>query len=883
MRDSASGDSIISLPVPRAGVKAIVSRGDVDERLALLFQSALHCVIVHDGGKIVEANVKCVSMFGCAVEDIIGRNIVDFVGPEALALVLENSGARTDPFECIAVRPTGERFPMELCVLPVGDSSLSVVAMRDLSQRRIADRRQIGEEEQIRMLVQAAFDGICVQKGGKLVDADESFARITGYSVQELVGMPLELLVSVEEQANVFERIRLHDPSRYESAIVRKDGTTLPIEVCGTSFPNGERVTAIRDITARRESEKALLVSEDHFRDLVESCRDLIASHDLDGTILLANTAAGRALNIAGGSLFGTNLKEHLFEGGSSFTDYLEVLRREGEASGTVGVIASDGSRRQWEYQSSLRTEGVTAPIARILARDVTEREDSLAAVRHSEEHFRSIIENSPDLIAIIDRDGTLRYHSPSIERVLGVTAESVVGRLFLDLVHSESRKKASRFLERQIAAPAASEMVELRLRHRNGAWRSFEVMARNQTADGLVTSIVTSARDITERKLLEAQLAQATRLSSLGRLAATVAHEFNNVLMGMQPFAELMQRPNAAPSVISKGAWHISNSIQRGKRIAMDILRFTQPSQAVAGLVDLGKWWEEFAPEAEIVLGNTVQLVSEIQTRGTCVVADQEQLSQVMANLVANARDAMPAGGTLTIKASEPAADSTFSLGFVADPDQFILISVSDTGEGIAADVIDHIFEPLFTTKKIGGTGLGLAVAHQIVTQHGGYIFAESEVGRGTIFQIFLPKGRAQCDESIEVPDPPRQSGGLTLLMIEDEQPIVEGISAVLSCEGMNVVSVARGGEAVAAVERFHPDMVLLDYGLPDMDGSDVYVLLRKQYPLLPVIFASGHLDRRAIHEALEDERTRFLQKPFEANALLEMIAELHPEGSQQ
>ena len=152
--------------------------------------------------------------------------------------------------------------------------------------------------------------------------------------------------------------------------------------------------------------------------------------------------------------------------------------------------------------------------------------------------------------------------------------------------------------------------------------------------------------------------------------------------------------------------------------------------------------------------------------------------------------------------------------------------------------------------------------------------------MGHGTTFHLFLPKGRAQVVEASEAPVLPQHSGGVTLLMIEDEPPIVEGITAILGCEGMNVVAVGRGREAAAAVERFHPDVVLLDFGLPDMDGSDVYVQLRKTYPLLPVIFASGHLDRRAIHDALADERTRFLQKPFEASALLQMIAELRPEG---
>ena len=516
---------------------------------------------------------------------------------------------------------------------------------------------------------------------------------------------------------------------------------------------------------------------------------------------------------------------------------------------------------------------------ARVLARDVTFGEESLAAFRHSEEHFRSIIENASDLIAIVALDGTLSYQNPSIERVLGMTAESVIGKPYLNLVHPDDTQKTTQFLARQMEQPTVNGILELRLRHQNGSWRSFELGAHNLTSAGTVTGVVITERDTTDRKLLEAQLAQANRLSSLGRLAATVAHEFNNVLMGIQPFTELMQRPNASPAVISKGAWHIANSIQRGKRITLDILRFTQPAQPMTAQVDVGEWWEKFAPEAEKVLGNIVDLVSKIEPRGLCVVADKGQLSQVMANLVANARDAMPGGGTLMVEATQPAADSVFSFGVVVNPERFIQISVSDTGRGISPHVLEQVFEPLFTTKKSGGTGLGLAVAHQVMTQHGGFIFAESQAGHGAAFHLFLPAGVAPCDEPCAVPAESHNPVGRTLLMIEDEQPIVDGISALLSCEGMNVVAVGTGKEALSAVEQYHPDVVLLDFGLPDMDGSDVYALLRNDHPLLPVIFATGHGDRQALHDGMSDARTRFLQKPFEISELLELISALQAE----
>ncbi len=868
--------------MPSSELPANLSGAELDEKFRVLCRAAFDGVMVHDGGTIVEASDKCASMFGCEIADIVGRNLVDFFAPEMRALIVADSASVSDrPFDSIAVRANGERFPIELCGVSLGHSSLRVVAMRDLSDRRISEQLRSRREERIRNLAHVAFDGIVVHKNGTILETNDSFVRMTGYSMRELVGMSLLVLLPAEVQANVSERIRSQDQSRYESSILLKNGTILPIEVCGISVSGGERLAAIRDVSKRRESENALLASEDRFRDLVENCQDLIGTHDLDGTILSANVAVGKALNTSSENVCGRNVKDLFFKGdGSAYSDYRGLLEREGAASGTTEVITSGGTTRLWEYQNSLRTDGVKTPVVRILGRDITEREESLAALRHSEELFRSLIENSSDLIAVIERDGTVRYQSPSIEGALGITHASVVGNAFLDFVHLDDTKKASEFLQRQLEEPTANGKVELRLHHHNGSWRSFEVVARNLTTAGAVTAIVTNARDVTDRKLLESRLAQANRLSSLGRLAATVAHEFNNVLMGMQPFTELMQRPNAAPSMISKGAWHISNSIQRGKRIALDILRFTQPAQPLTAIVDLGEWWQKFAHEAETVLGNSVRLVSKIPYRGTCVIADKEQLYQVMANLVSNARDAMPAGGTLTVETCEPPADSVFAFGIVPNPEQFIEISVSDTGHGITAEVLEHIFDPLFTTKKSGGTGLGLAVALQVLTQHRGYIFAESEVDCGTTFHLFLPKSVAPLEEPGERPAHPPVDGH-TLLMIEDEQPIVDGMTALLSSVGMKVVSVGSGGEAVAAVARYRPDVVLLDFGLPDMDGSEVYRRVRKLNPFLPMIFGTGHGDRRAIHDALDDSRTRFLQKPFELATLLEMISELLPSGS--
>ena len=607
----------------------------------------------------------------------------------------------------------------------------------------------------------------------------------------------------------------------------------------------------------------------------------LICTHDLSGRILSANREACEAIGLSLAEIRGMSIQDLLpRDEESGFNEYMQTLLREGSAAGLMRIVPAVGGPRIWEYHNSLETGEGSASIVRGVARDVTDREEAFLQVRRSEDYFRSIIEHASDLIVVVGRDGHIRYGSPSVEHVLGYPRRILAGIRSLHLVHPDDAQRGSEFLSRQIADPAASQTIELRARHQDGSWRSFEMVATNLVKQGQTSAVVINARDITERKLLEAQLVQANRLGGLGRLAATVAHEFNNVLMGMQPFAELMQRADATPEIISKGAWHIGNSIQRGRRIVLDILRFSQPHVPVTTAVDLGEWWESFAPEAEAVLGNSVRVVSTIPKRKLYAVADRSQLSQVLANLVANARDAMPGGGTLTVSANDPDADARFRFGVVPHPDRFVQISVRDTGHGIPADVIDRIFEPLYTTRPSGGTGLGLAVAHQVVTQHGGHIFVESKEGRGSTFHLFLPKCAPPAIENA-APVPVKKPAAQKLLIIDDEPSISDGISALLCQDGIDVESITSGLLATQTISRFHPDVVVLDFGLPDMDGGEVYSRIRELEPDLPIIFSTGHGDRRILHDRLKDPRTRFLQKPFEIASLLAMMVELETEGA--
>ena len=713
-------------------------------------------------------------------------------------------------------------------------------------------------EENFRILCQAAFDGILVHVQGVITAVNDKCAAMFRTTPENLVGRNVLELTEPSFHEQVLRRVRERTSEPFESVALRIDGTRMPVEVCGVS----------------KEGSTVRIVA---LRELIESSDDLICEHDLDGKLLFANALAAQALEIPPQEICGVNVRDVIAPGQSErFDDYLATIRATGIAEGLMTVITRSGQRRIWHYQNALRRGGADRPTVRGRARDVTEREEALQQLHRSERRFRSIIENASDMIVICDRSGVISYHSPATTRILGYELRELEGRSYRELVHAEEREATEQHFTRQAANPDKVLSGDFRVAHKDGSWRWVSVTSSCVMNAGRVQSIIVNARDITDRRLLEAQLEQAKRVTSLGQLTATVAHEFNNVLMSMQPFADLMQRPGVKPEVVAKGARHIASSIARGKRVAMDMLRFTRPAEPNLAPIDLREWWERFAPCVLATTGDNVRIAWNCPPR-LAIAGDAAQLSQVFSNLISNARDAMPHGGNLSIRCRVPRLGETFSFGVVDHAHEFVQISVQDTGVGMPEHVMRHAFDPLFTTKQNSGTGLGLAVAHQVVTRHGGFIFVESTLDVGTTFHMFLPlASEAVPDEEVAEPEEPVVKARRVLL-VEDEPGIREGVADTLNERGIVVAAVEAGRDAIPAMSAFAPQFAIIDIGLPDIDGLDLGRIIRKLHPSVKIIFASGHGDAsRVVGECAP---ATFLQKPFEVRELLEAIAALERE----
>ncbi len=370
------------------------------------------------------------------------------------------------------------------------------------------------------------------------------------------------------------------------------------------------------------------------------------------------------------------------------------------------------------------------------------------------------------------------------------------------------------------------------------------------------------------QQRLLAKELEQLQQLTCLGRLSAQMAHEFNNVLMGIQPVVDVIRRHDHEDPQMVRLLDLVGASISRGKRITTDILRFGRPAQVVVHPVKVQELIRQVAEELRPMLPEGIALVVKAAEAPLYVSADRAQLSQVLINLALNAKDAMHAkGGTLTI--GVPVSQRRDS------GQGFIHFAVTDTGEGIDSENLPHIFEPLFTTKR-SGTGLGLSVVSQIVAAHGGHISVDSEAGRGTTFHMFIPAiadpgSRAEVDDQ-ETTVPPQK---LCVLLVDDDEAVACGLQLSLEEEGMDVQVAGDGAHVLPFVSEFGPDVIVLDLNLPDDDGRKVYERIAAQ-SAVPVIFSSGHLLEREIETLLDNPRTAFLMKPYSTQELLHTIHHL-------
>ncbi len=869
----------MSLPVETLSDADTRAR-EAEEMLATAFRTSRDALILFrfSDERIIDVNDTWLSVTGLTRDAAIGQKQGDLglwgdgEEHERFRREISENGCVRD-FRIAFTRSSGEQGVAILSAdaVVVGGETNVLVTGRDVTDAANAEAEIIEAAGKYRNLFENTLDAVLlVTPESEVLAANPAAVAMFGWSEAELKQHGVDAIIR-PGSADRLEAARTLDASGSYSGrqlLTRRDGSSLVGEVTISRFRDREgsirSTVVIRDVTAATESLRALEAAEAKFRTLVEHA--LVGVYIIrNGRHVYVNPELTRILGYDEKTLLAIpNVLDLVVEDDrervrslmENRTDSLHYSFRVRRGDGAVVDVQVHGSVIEYEGEKAILGTAV----------DVTEQRRFSEALRRSENRYRTLVEEAQDIIFTCDLEGRITSLNRAFEEMTGWKIEEWIGRSYEEILEPDSLQGAVEHFN-GILRDNLVAVRESRLKTSNRPSIIVEGTARPLVIDGQTVGTLGMVRDITQRRRLEVALERSGRFTALGRLAATLAHEFNNVLMGIQTSIDLFQR-TSDPASLSAAVRAIGMSVGRGRRMTQEVLRFTKMRDPDFEIVEIPALIESIVPELESILGTNTRLLIDVRSAATLSVsADREQLQQVLTNLVINARDAMPSGGTVTLTV-EARGGSEGDLGMAA-------IDVEDTGTGIPTDMLPFIFEPLFTTKKSGGTGLGLAIVSQIISRHRGTIEAKSEPGRGTCFEIRLPV--VAHTEQAHMAEVSRSIRPIKkLLIVDDDETIATGLSAVLELEGVTAHTVFRGLEAEEAVERFSPEAVLLDLNLPDIDGREVYRRLMERWPSLAIIISSGHADEVMMKDLISSERSAFLLKPYDVETLLRTIADV-------
>ncbi|MCP4679244.1 MAG: response regulator [Deltaproteobacteria bacterium] len=500
------------------------------------------------------------------------------------------------------------------------------------------------------------------------------------------------------------------------------------------------------------------------------------------------------------------------------------------------------------------------------------------AALHSSEERYRRLVEISPDMIAVCT-DGKMTFVSDAGVRMLRASSvEDFVDISIVDIVHPDSRPRMEKLLIDCTEKDEGTPFVEMQLTATDGACIDVEAAAVPFEYQGR-RHVQLEVRDITERKQFGERVKQSQRMEAVGRLAGGVAHDFNNVLTTIRGYSELVLDTLNPGDPLCEDIEEIRNATERAASLTRQLLAFSRRQVLESRALDLNRVVSDMKRMLERMIGEDIDLVTDLDAGLSTIKADQSQIEQVLMNLAVNARDAIQDGGKLTVRTRNVllTSEEIHDQGIDLEPGPYSLLEVEDTGIGMSSETAFHIFEPFFSTKpKDQGTGLGLSTVYGVVKQSDGDITVVSEQEIGTIFRIYLP---AAPEEDV-FPTPIRIPGGVamgweTILLVEDEKTVRMLSKRMLVRAGYKVLEAQHGGEALLLSEQHDKPihLILTDVVMPEMGGRELIERLLKTQPDVRVLLMSGYSDDAVLRASELLSNVAFLQKPFSYEELTKKV----------
>jgi len=629
-----------------------------------------------------------------------------------------------------------------------------------------------------------------------------------------------------------------------------KSPTTLRVLLVGTKE---EDFFLIRDILERGNS--GLAAELDHVHTLNEA-REVLQQRSYGLVLFEHETGNANAIRMV----------SEFHHAGTSIPFIL--LTEDSDESTVADAIASG----TWNCVAKSRLDGAT--LIRTIRSTV-----ALHAMQQSqqsaEESLRKLsraVEQSADTIVITNREGIIEYVNPAFEFLTGYTRAEVRGKNPRILKSGEQAADVYQQLWRTVLAGNVYRGILVNRKKNGDRYYVEESISPVRDADGNITHFIANGRDLTERHHLEEELRQAQKMDAIGQLAGGVAHDFNNLLTIITSYSELALDDVDADGPVHAKLQEILLAARRAAELTRQLLAFSRKQPQALRLLDLNEILASIAKTLPRLIGEDIQFSFTPGHNLGKVRVDPVQIEQVLMNLAANARDAMPQGGTLRVETSDIFLDDRYvhSKGAVVQPGRYALITITDDGPGIPPEHLPHIFEPFFTTKPLGaGTGLGLATVYGIVKQNKGFIWAYSEPSMGAVFKIYLPcvaEKHTQPAATTTTKPEKQLKGSETILLVEDEPAVRYATAEFLRLQGYRVLEAKDGLDAlsVSGEYRGRIDLVITDVVMPNMSGGELATKLRNLRPQTKLMFVSGYPGKTVLNHKVLDLETNFLQKPF-------------------
>jgi PAS domain S-box-containing protein len=609
---------------------------------------------------------------------------------------------------------------------------------------------------------------------------------------------------------------------------------------------------------------------------------DGIALLDDKGVHIYANSAFAKMFGFAGPErIVGQPWRiVHAFQEISKWeTQIRSALAASGKWSCQLHLRRPDGTQVFAEVNITLMPDGSVL----YACRDLSQREEAERARAQAEAKYRTLVEqvNAITYIAEIGINGQWSYVSPQVESILGYTPEEwlAIAHTWAELIHPDDLATVK--AAEEASAKGEPFQAEYRVRRKDGreVWvNDTGVVVQGNNSHPVMEGIIV---DITERKVLETQLQQSRKMEAVGRLAGGIAHDFNNLLTIITGYTDLALSRPTVPLDLRNDIERIESASGRAAALVRQLLAFSRKQVLQPKTLDLNAIVVNIEKLLRRLIGDHIEMITSVQDDIGKVKADPAQIEQVIMNLVVNARDALPIGGRILLETSNVELDSNYVLDHIsAKPGRYVMLAVSDTGVGMDAGTVAHIFEPFYTTKESGrGTGLGLSTVYGIVKQSGGYIWVYSEPGKGSTFKVYLPR----VDELVERQEPKQvplseQRGSEAILLVEDEEAVRDLVRTILGSHGYEVI-VARDPEHAQTIAKQFPGeihLLLTDVVMPGLSGRELAERIMVTRPGIRVLYMSGYTENVVTSGGMLEQGLAFLQKPFSPAVLVQRIREV-------